>query len=105
MSKRWPVVSASAYRRVTLVALVAVLFQLRPQFVMAHFLVSMVLLANAVVLHERAGRSPGPSRPLGGPETVVLGRLLVGAAAAVLVLGTVVTSSGPHGGDPRAQRF
>ena len=33
-----------------------VLFELKPGFVMAHFLLSMVILANAVVLHDRAGR-------------------------------------------------
>ena len=33
-----------------------VLFQLQPQFVMAHFLLSLALLANAIVLHHRAGQ-------------------------------------------------
>ena len=44
-----------------------VLFELRPGFVMAHFLLSMVILADAVVLHDRAGRPddavhPAPAR-------------------------------------------
>src|ERR1700736_5060466 len=30
---------------------------------------------------------------------------MIGAAGLVIVLGTVVTSSGPHGGDPTAKRF
>src|SRR5919202_2069669 len=46
-----------------------VLFELKPGFVMAHFLLSLVLLADAVVLHHRArlpdGRAGGP----GGPPT------------------------------------
>ena len=33
----------------------AVLFELRPPFVMAHFLLSMLILWCAVVLHHRAG--------------------------------------------------
>jgi cytochrome c oxidase assembly protein subunit 15 len=81
-----------------------VLFKLSPPFVMGHFLVSMLLVWCAVVLHHRAGlddagaaRGPGSGTP---PTTA-----LVGAAAVVLFLGTVVTSSGPHGGDPKASRL
>ncbi len=82
-----------------------VLFHLKPQFVMAHFLLSMVLLANAVVLHHRAGRPPGPTRAVVDRELNLLGRLVVAAAALVLFLGTVVTASGPHGGDPEVERL
>ncbi|MGH9155554.1 MAG: COX15/CtaA family protein [Acidimicrobiales bacterium] len=82
-----------------------VIFELRPELVMAHFLVSMVLIANAVVLHERAGRDEGRWVPIGRREVMALGRLVVVAAGLVLLLGTVVTSSGPHGGDDRAERF
>jgi cytochrome c oxidase assembly protein subunit 15 len=82
-----------------------VLFELRPGFVMAHFLVSMVLLANAVVLHHRAGRPPGPTRPAVGADLLALGRLEVACAGLVIFLGTIVTSSGPHGGDEHAERL
>ncbi len=82
-----------------------VLFKLRPGFVMAHFLLSMVLLTNAVVLHHRAGRPAGPTRPAVGDDLLTLGRLGVAAAALVVFLGTVVTSSGPHGGDEKAERL
>jgi len=82
-----------------------VLFELRPGFVMAHFLLSMVLLADAVVLHHRAGRPPGPTRPVVGRDLLALGRLEVATAGLVIFLGTVVTSSGPHGGDERAERL
>ncbi|HVF15087.1 MAG TPA: COX15/CtaA family protein [Acidimicrobiales bacterium] len=57
-----------------------VTFELRPGFVMAHFLLSMVLLANAVVLHHHAGRPPGPTRPAVGSDLLALGRLEVAAA-------------------------
>lgn len=82
-----------------------VLFELKPGFVMAHFLLSMVLLANAVVLHHRAGRPAGPTRPAVGPDLMALGRLEVAATALVIFLGTIVTSSGPHGGDEDAERL
>ncbi|HEV2759532.1 MAG TPA: COX15/CtaA family protein [Acidimicrobiales bacterium] len=82
-----------------------VLFELKPGFVMAHFLLSMVLLANAVVLHHRAGRPAGPTRPAVGPDLLGLGRLEVAVAALVIFLGTIVTSSGPHGGDEDAERL
>jgi len=82
-----------------------VLFELKPGFVMAHFLLSMVLLANAVVLHHRAGRPVGPTRPAVGADLLALGRLAVVAAAVTIFLGTIVTSSGPHGGDEDAERL
>ena len=82
-----------------------VLFELKPGFVMAHFLLSMVLIANAVVLHHRAGRPEGPTRPAVGPDLLALGRLEVLAAALAIFVGTLVTSSGPHGGDEHAERL
>ncbi|MEA2933267.1 MAG: heme a synthase [Actinomycetota bacterium] len=88
-----------------------VLFDLRPGFVMAHFLLSMAILADAVVLHDRAGRPDSGEVAAAGagwlPERDLrwLGSLVVAAGALVLFLGTVVTSSGPHGGDEHAERL
>ncbi|MEX2100518.1 MAG: COX15/CtaA family protein [Acidimicrobiia bacterium] len=75
-----------------------VLFELAPQFVMAHFLVSIVLLANAIVLHRRAGQPDGPAHAVVTRRTIVLGRVLLGVVAVVLFTGTVVTGAGPHSG-------
>jgi cytochrome c oxidase assembly protein subunit 15 len=95
----------------------AVKHQLAPPFVMAHFLVSMLLLADAVVLYHRAGQADGPVgangvAPVAGPtrrlvagEQVMMSRLMLASAAMVIFLGTIVTSSGPHGGDPKAKRL
>ncbi len=95
----------------------AVKHELAPPFVMGHFLLSIVLLWDAVVLHHRAGLADGPSSSRGWAEVrrpavalvsreqVIMTRLLVVAAGIVVVLGTVVTSSGPHGGDPKAPRL
>ena len=82
-----------------------VIFELRPGFVMAHFLLSMVLIANAVVLHHRAGRPAGRTRLAVGSDLLALGRLEVATAGLVIFLGTIVTSSGPHGGDETAERL
>lgn len=82
-----------------------VLFHLTPTLVMAHFLLSMVLVANAVVLHHRAGQHDGAPRPLVGRELTLMGRALIASAGLTLFLGTVVTASGPHGGDPDVERL
>lgn len=83
-----------------------VLFKLNPALVAGHFLLSMVLLLDVVVLDRRARQGPGPVRPPSRPEALWVARLLALAAGATLVLGTVVTGTGPHSGDTReAKRF
>lgn len=79
---------------------------LAPPFVMGHFLLSLVLVADAVVLWERSGRGADAA-----PAGTVAGRLrrltwaLLPALAVAVVAGTVVTGTGPHGGDEDARRF
>lgn len=83
-----------------------VLFELSPPFVMAHFLVSAVLVGCAVVLHHRAGEPDvGERRPVATPEIRLLAKVLIFAASVVLVAGTAVTGSGPHGGDEEVERL
>jgi cytochrome c oxidase assembly protein subunit 15 len=82
-----------------------VLFQLQPQFVMAHFLLSLALLANAIVLHHRAGQPDGPARLTVAPVVRRVATALLVAVSVVAFTGTVVTASGPHGGDAKAKRF
>src|SRR3546814_3340415 len=73
---------------------------------MGHFLVSAVLVACAVVLHHRAGEpDAGERRPVATPEVRVLAKALLGATSIVLVTGTAVTGSGPHGGDEEVERL
>jgi cytochrome c oxidase assembly protein subunit 15 len=78
-----------------------VAFDLKPPFVMAHFLLSIVLLTDALVLVRRAGQPDAPARAVVSRRVVVLGRALLGLAAVVLSTGTVVTGSGPHSGGGR----
>ena len=97
---------AGLFAEVAMGALV-VYYKLAPALVSAHFLLGLVFLAVAVVLYERAGVPDGDNgrEPLVSRSTVVLSRLLLVATTVVVALGTVVTSTGPHGGDPTARRF
>jgi heme a synthase len=80
-----------------------VAFDLKPQFVMAHFLVSILLLTDALVLVRRSGQPDGPAHTVVSDRTVVLGRVLIGLATLVLFTGTIVTGAGPHSGGGKHQ--
>jgi len=82
---------------------VTVLTGLNPWLVAAHFLLSMVLVAVATTLWLRS-REPGVGQPLLRPPLVMLATGIAAVTAAVLLVGTVVTGSGPHSGDPKAGR-
>jgi len=79
---------------------ITVLTGLSPWAVSAHFLVSMAIIAGCVVLVVRSGE-PGdlPVSVVVRREVLWLGRALALVTAAVVVLGVVVTGSGPHSGD------
>ena len=73
---------------------------LDPPFVMGHFLLSAVLLADALVLVWRAGVPDGEPSPVVVPRVVHrIAIAVVVLASAVLVTGTIVTGAGPHSGD------
>ncbi|MGI9612641.1 MAG: COX15/CtaA family protein [Acidimicrobiales bacterium] len=98
---------------------VTVRLDLHPAIVGLHFLLSMVLLWNAMVLWVLAGTDPpleeaepapvslasrlGPFRVPG--SAIANGRLLVALASAALFAGTLVTGTGPNSGDSRAERL
>ena len=84
---------------------IVVKVELDPLSVIGHFLVSVVLVANAVILHERAAHDGSPGVCVVPRGVVVLSWLMILAASAVLVAGTVVTATGPHGGDENAERL
>ncbi len=77
---------------------ITVLTDLNPWTVAAHFLLSMSIIAVTTLLWWRL-RIP---RGAGFAPAVLLARLIVVTAAAVLALGTIVTGSGPHAGDKGA---
>jgi cytochrome c oxidase assembly protein subunit 15 len=83
--------------------------KLAPGLVMTHFLLGMVFLGDAVVLHYRASipddaLAAGPVQ-LVGRSQLLLSRAQLAATGLAVALGTVVTSTGPHGGSPNAKRF
>ena len=82
---------------------ITVLTNLNPLSVASHFLLSTILIAAATSLHSRR---KGPAL-----KTGVSGRLNTYSkthitwSALVIVLGTIVTASGPHAGDIDAPRL
>jgi len=81
-----------------------VLSHLDPYLVALHFLLTLAILVDALVLHHRARRPPGRTTALVGRELVWLARLLLGGLALVSVAGTMVTGAGPHAGAPGTPR-
>ena len=77
---------------------VTVLTGLNPWTVAVHFLVSTVLVALTTVLWLRS-REPGVGQPLVRRPVALLVGGIAAVTAVVLVLGTIVTGSGPHSGD------
>jgi len=75
---------------------------LNPVTVMAHFLVSIGLIAVATYAYELARGPRTASTVVVRREIKVGARLLVGLVVCVLFLGTVVTGTGPHSGDKNA---
>ncbi len=78
---------------------VTVLLGLDPTIVMAHFLISMILIVVSTLLLLTHRSSVDP---VGGPIPGIVRGLAAATAAVgtvVIVLGTVVTGSGPHSGD------
>ncbi|MGH3246008.1 MAG: COX15/CtaA family protein [Trebonia sp.] len=76
----------------------SVLYHLDAPWVVAHFLLSMLLMWAALVLVHRAHPDWTPAAPAVRAELLWLGRLLVAVAGWVLVLGTLTTGAGPHAG-------
>ena len=76
---------------------------LPPSLVITHFLVSMVLVWNAVELDHRA-RSDDKSEYSSPPMLLKrMTKLIVGLGALVIITGTIVTGSGPHSGAENQQ--
>lgn len=79
---------------------ITVLLDLHPATVAAHFLLSMAMIAVAYLLYRRAADvADRPVTIVVRRELRLLAFALVLLAVVVLVLGTVVTGSGPHSGD------
>jgi cytochrome c oxidase assembly protein subunit 15 len=77
---------------------------LSPWIVAAHFLVSMVLIAASYTFWRLARHLGEPSTWTAPAAVKTLAACLTAVCATVLVLGTVVTGSGPHSGADHAAR-
>src|SRR6185312_1949773 len=86
---------------------ISVKVKLAPVSVMGHFLASIVLVGVALVLHHRAALPERPKRMVHAvsDSTRLLARVGFVLTIWVLVAGTLVTASGPHGGDAEAKRL
>jgi cytochrome c oxidase assembly protein subunit 15 len=80
-----------------------VLTGLHPATVGAHFLLSIVLIAGATSLRARrySPREEQDAMPL--VRKIALAHIIT--SFLVIVLGTIVTGTGPHAGDATTQRF
>ena len=78
---------------------ITVLAGLNPATVAAHFLVSMVLVAASAYLWFARHETAAPRRPLVPPLVGRLAWVTTAVGGVVLLLGTLVTGSGPHSGD------
>jgi heme a synthase len=81
---------------------VTVLTGLNPVTVMAHFLLSIALIAVATRAHLLSTGQPVPARREVPPAVLAGGRGLLVVTALLLLAGTVVTGTGPHSGDKNA---
>jgi cytochrome c oxidase assembly protein subunit 15 len=85
---------------------ITVLTGLNPWTVAAHLLLSVGLVYLAYALWVRVRESgDGPREWLAPPAARALVRAVVGAALLTITLGTIVTGSGPHAGDPKTPRM
>ncbi|MEU6329497.1 COX15/CtaA family protein [Streptomyces sp. NPDC047049] len=80
---------------------ITVLTGLNPYIVSSHFLAATALLTVAVLSWKRACEGDDAPRDVVARPVRQLAWLLVGATAALTVIGTVVTGAGPHAGDAR----
>ncbi|GDX13582.1 hypothetical protein LBMAG02_3750 [Actinomycetes bacterium] len=83
---------------------ITVLTALNPATIAAHFLLSIILIAGALSLRQRAhGKSPIEITLIPLVTKLIWLHLLL--TSLVLIAGTIVTGSGPHAGDSAAERF
>lgn len=82
---------------------ITVLTGLHPATVAAHFLLSIILIAGATSL--RAQRFAPLEANQSPPLIQKIAKAHIFTTFLVLILGTVVTGTGPHAGDATAQRF
>ena len=104
--RRLALVQAAVVPLQAVVGGLLVLTGLNPYVLVLHFLASFPLVAAAVALLQRVRASA--DTPTVAPvrrELRLLTGALVATSAVVLAVGTLVTGTGPHAGDPKVARM
>ena len=83
---------------------ITVLTDLHPLPVAGHLLLSIILIAGATSIYSRR-HAPEVKTSAPTKTISVISLLHIVTAFVVIVLGTLVTGSGPHAGDEKARRF
>ena len=83
---------------------ITVLTDLHPLPVAGHLLLSIILIAGAASIYDRRENAVLRVKP-DERITALLSTAHLHLTFLVIVLGTLVTGSGPHAGDEKAQRF
>jgi len=83
---------------------ITVLTDLHPLPVASHLLLSIILVAAAVSLYDRR-ETPVERIKQSDKLISMLSKSHIALSFIVIVLGTLVTGSGPHAGDEQARRF
>jgi heme a synthase len=76
---------------------ITVLVKLNPWVVALHFLLAIALLATTTITWHRVREKPTRFTP--SPTAQILGWALISATAALVIVGTLVSGTGPHSGD------
>ena len=82
---------------------ITVLTDLNPIPVAGHLLLSIILIAGATSLYSRRNTPVVFVKPASLTSNISLVHLVT--SFVVIILGTIVTGSGPHAGDAQAKRF
>jgi len=82
---------------------ITVLTDLNPIPVAGHLLLSMILIAGATSLYSRRNTPVVFVKPASLTSKISLVHIVT--SFVVIILGTIVTGSGPHAGDAQAKRF
>jgi cytochrome c oxidase assembly protein subunit 15 len=83
---------------------ISVRMHLHPLIVGIHFIVSMLLLLSTYAFWRRSTEPDGPIRLTVPRPARTLAWLTTAVAGLVIVVGVLVTGSGPHAGDQHAKR-
>ena len=84
---------------------ITVLTGLNPITVASHFLLSIAIIAAALTLRQSVHGMARVSPSVGSSLTLRALKGHLALSAVVIVIGTIVTGSGPHAGDTTAVRF